>query len=445
MIILNSSAKFLISMKVLFVTDFDGTININDVSFLLLNEMTGGMWHGIDQEFISGKIGSKEAYKKISQYLTPEKERWIECIRRLENLDPSFKLFLKDIKSHGWDVVVVSDGFDIYINEIFKRNGIKDMEIYANKVSFKKRSVEIDFPHSAGDCEECGVCKRDVILKKRKSGYYPIIYIGDGYSDRCGAFYADWVFARRHLSRIFISKGKAFSYLKDFDSVRKWFSRKIKTMIFDLDGTLIDSYSAILKSLKETLLHFGVNPPDDETLKGNVGVPLEKILTEYLGDKKLAKEGKDIFRKRYMENYRSGTKLLYGARTILKDFKNRGYSIGVISNKHDVFVKLILKWKRIMKYVDVAMGESDRIPPKPDPFMIEEVLRITETHKEEAMMVGDTHVDVESAKLTGVEVAGVATGSESPELLYSAKPAHLLFRLKDIERMMKIREELWKN
>lgn len=430
-------------MKPLFITDFDGTINVNDVSFLLLNEMTGGVWHGIDQEFISGKIGSKEAYARITRYLTSDKMKWVRYIRKLENLDPHFKSFLSEVKRHGWDVMVVSDGFDIYINEIFTRNGIKNVDIYANRVSFREKRVKIDFPYSSDDCDKCGVCKRDILLIKKQEGYYPIIYIGDGYSDRCGAFYADWVFAKKRLSKIFISKKRPFSYLKDFNSIISWFSRRIKGLIFDLDGTLLDSYPAILKSLRETFFHFGICPPNDNTLKENIGIPLKEMLMGYFNDEDIAEEGKRIFREKYMKNYTYKTRLLYGARSIIVNFKKKGYKIGIISNKHELFVKLILKWKRIMRYVDIAMGENDNVPPKPDPFMIKEVLKSMDIRSSEAIMIGDTRVDVESARKVEVECAGVATGSDTPDVLYSIRPEHFLFRLKDFEQMMKVREKLW--
>jgi 2-hydroxy-3-keto-5-methylthiopentenyl-1-phosphate phosphatase len=427
-------------LKPLILTDFDGTVNLKDVSFSILNHFAEGRWEGIDKEFISGKIGSLTAYSRISKLLKGKEDEWKRYSREMADIDPWFKKFLKEV-SDFIKVIIVSDGLDIYIKEILKKEGIEGIEFFANKVEFRRDKIEIGFPFRSKDCDDCGTCKKEILLKKKKEGYTPIIYVGDGYSDRCVVGYADWVFARRTLARILISKKKGFSYLKSFESILKWIKEKKRRIIFDLDGTIINSYSPILRSMKLALKELGVSPPEDGELRKMVGIPLQEIMKKFVGEN--YEEGVKLFRKFYEREFRNGTRLIKGVRNVLKELKKK-FSLALISNKHEHFVSEIIKWKKLEKFFDFYTGESEDIPPKPSPKMLEIAIHFQNLSPQESLFVGDTHIDFITAEKIGVEFVAVSTGSEPAERLYELHPSSLITNLSELLRMMRIREMLWR-
>ncbi len=426
--------------KPLIVTDFDGTVNLKDVSFSILNYFTNGTWEGIDKDFISGKIGSLEAYTRISRLLKGNEEEWKRYSRNIADVDPWFKKFIKET-SDFLEVVIVSDGFDIYIKEILQKEGIKGIEFYANIVEFKGDKIEIKFPYRSEECEECGTCKKEILLKKKNEGYAPVIYIGDGYSDRCAFQYADWVFARRTLAKIIISKRIGFSYLKSFESILRWIKERKKGIIFDLDGTIIDSYRPIIKSMKMALREMGVNPPQDGEIRKMVGIPVNEIMEKFF--KCDAEKGVKLFRKFYGEEFRNGTRVINGVRKALNELK-RDYTLALISNKSERFVKEILNWKKLDKIFKFSTGESESIPPKPSPRMLEVAMESQKLLPSECVFVGDTHIDFITAERARVEFVGVYSGSETAETLYELRPSSLLPNLRELLRMMKVREKFWR-
>jgi len=427
-------------LKPLILTDFDGTVNLKDVSFNILNHFTGGKWEGIDEEFISGKIGSLTAYSRVSKLLKGSEEEWRRYSQKMADVDPWFKKFLNEA-SDSVEIAIVSDGLDIYIKEILKKEGIDGIEFYANKVEFTGDRIEIKFPFRSEDCGECGTCKKEILFKKKKEGYGPIIYAGDGYSDRCVSQYADWVFARRTLARILLSKKKGFSYLKSFENLLKWTREKKKGIIFDLDGTIIDSYKSILKAMKLAIREIGISPPEDSELKRMVGIPVHEIMKKFVDDR--YEEGVKLFRKFYEKEFRNGTRVIRGVRSVLKELKKE-FSLALISNKHERFVKEILKWKKLERLFDFSAGESEEVPPKPSPKMLEMAIRFQNLSPQECLFVGDTHIDFLTAEKMGIEFVAVSTGSESAESLYELRPPSLIPNLSELLRMMRIREALWK-
>lgn len=423
----------------LIISDFDGTINRKDVSFNILNRFSGGRWDGIDKEFISGRIGSKEAYRRISPLLKGNEREWKRYAAGMEDVDPAFVDFLKKA-GRKFPLVVVSDGFDLYIKEIFKKRGIDGVEFYSNTVRFEKGRVKIESPFSS-HCGECGTCKRDILIRKRAEGYNPVIYIGDGYSDRCACLYADWIFAKRSLARILLSKKRSFSYLKNFGSVERWIEVRKSGIIFDLDGTLIDSYPSIISSMKSALIRMGVEPPPDETLKRVVGTPLNEIMAKFVGERFW--EGVALFRKFYEANYRNGTKMIRGVRKVLDELRKKYYLL-LVSNKHERFVGEIVRWKGIKKFFHFYIGESENLPPKPDPAMLVKAIDSAGLKPEDVLYVGDTSVDFLTASKLGIEFVAVTTGSEDALTLYENRPDSIVASLFDFLKMMRVREKFWK-
>ena len=189
-----------------------------------------------------------------------------------------------------------------------------------------------------------------------------------------------------------------------------------KTILFDLDGTLIDSTSAILKGFDTAFLARDKKEPDHDALKSLVGYPLE-IMFEKLGAKKnligeYVKEYKACYEKIYLDE----TVLLQHAMDALKEASTFA-DIGVVTTKTSKFSIILLEHLGVMKFIKTVVGRDDVINPKPDPEPINLALNRLEKEKDNAFMVGDTIMDLKAAKAALVIGVGLTCGyGKEPDL-----------------------------
>jgi phosphoglycolate phosphatase len=204
----------------------------------------------------------------------------------------------------------------------------------------------------------------------------------------------------------------------------------IRCILFDLDGTLLDSYEPIAESLNAARSAFGLDGFTREEVVRMVGHGLEKLMAQALGEQNVA-EGVRIFRERYQVVSLPKSRLLPGVELTVKELSLRGYRMAVVTNKPAVFSRRILEHLQVSDLFPVLYG-PDLAPAKPNPEMIFRSLRDLGCERREAVLVGDMLVDQETAFNAGVPFFAVATGSESRETLLSAQPQLLLEKFEDL-------------
>lgn len=182
-----------------------------------------------------------------------------------------------------------------------------------------------------------------------------------------------------------------------------------KTILFDLDGTLIDSTSAILKGFDSAFIAHGRQTPDHDALKSLVGYPLE-IMFEKLGaDKNLLADYVREYKACYEKIYLDETTLLSYAMEALKEAS--GFAdVGVVTTKTSKFSVILLEHLGVMKFIKTVVGRDDVVNPKPDPEPINLALKRLEKGKNNAFMVGDTIMDLKAAKDALVTGVGLTCG-----------------------------------
>lgn len=242
------------------VCDFDGTITGEDIGNIVLNRFSGGVWETFDKEFINGAIGSKSAYKKVLPFLQGSKEDVEAFIYENFNLDEDFPIFVQNCFRFGDIPLILSDGFDIYIRILLQKKGLDKKILYrANHWGFRKKKAFFSFPFFNKGCQHkgggCGNCKTSHLIQikhssllkagPRKDGdqagfessfppirdfqtkgkrdvcYKTIIYIGNGYSDRCPISKADQVLAKDRLREFCIREKIAFQPFRCFKDVNR--------------------------------------------------------------------------------------------------------------------------------------------------------------------------------------------------------------------------------
>lgn len=184
--------------KVVVLCDFDGTVAETDVGDLLFQRFGGAPARDAAIEWTRGEINSRECLERQAAATRCSSEE----LRSLTNgcrLDPYFRDFHDFARRRGIEVVVLSDGLDVYIETMLARNGCGSIEFFANHARFNGATMQVEFPwYNLRDCTECGCCKTHHLYRYRHQGYY-VVYVGNGLSDRCPSENADLVFAKGEL------------------------------------------------------------------------------------------------------------------------------------------------------------------------------------------------------------------------------------------------------
>ena len=184
----------------------------------------------------------------------------------------------------------------------------------------------------------------------------------------------------------------------------------IRTVLFDLDGTLTDSREGIVNSVKYTIEKLGGTMPDQQTLLKFIGPPLQESFMAYCGyDTETAARGVKVFRERYEPVGQYENQPAPGLRELLARLKERGYTLALASSKPESLCVPICEKFGFTPSLAVVTGS----PPVGDwskADVIRETMRrleLTEAHKPEILMVGDRKFDVLGAKACGIACAGV--------------------------------------
>jgi phosphoglycolate phosphatase len=194
---------------------------------------------------------------------------------------------------------------------------------------------------------------------------------------------------------------------------------RFRAVLFDMDGTLVDSYAAITASVNHTLQHYGRQTLTQAKVRFLVGHGLEDLMRTILPDVD-PNEAAKIYRAHHPSVLASHTRLLPGVENGLKTLHTAGIKLGVCSNKLSRFTRDLLNILHINQYFDVVLGPEDVGVTKPDPTMLLSALEKLGVSRNDALYVGDMEVDIETGRNGGVETWVVPTGSNDEATLRAA-------------------------
>ncbi len=207
--------------------------------------------------------------------------------------------------------------------------------------------------------------------------------------------------------------------------------KSIKGVIFDLDGTLIDSYQAIYLSFRYTYENLGLQPLSFDEVKRAVGLGLSKTFSDLLGEERVP-EALRFFRQKYEEVYRKNTYLLPNARLVLEALPARGIKLAIATNKLGRFSREIFQHFGMDKLFATILGDEDVLQNKPHPEMLLLAMEKMGLRNEEVVFIGDSLIDIETGKNAGVRVFAIPTGVSTREELERAGPTLILNGLPDL-------------
>lgn len=187
---------------------------------------------------------------------------------------------------------------------------------------------------------------------------------------------------------------------------------KIKTVIFDLDGTLLDTLTDLHLSVNFALDKFGYSPRSREEIRSFVGNGIKRLIGLCLPNDEANPDFEKVFaafKEHYKDNCRNNTVPYHGISELLSKLKSKHIGIAIVSNKADFAVNE-LNEEFFKEYVSVAIGESADIPRKPAPDMIFVAMKNLNCEKHNSIYVGDSEVDIETAKNAGIPCISVLWG-----------------------------------
>jgi 2-hydroxy-3-keto-5-methylthiopentenyl-1-phosphate phosphatase len=203
--------------------DFDGTITKQDVGNAFFKEFGGDICTSYIAEYKAEKISAKELFRKEVAAIGVLDESRARDFLHQQQLDESFRRFVEFCHKQRVEFHIVSDGLDYYIEEILKHYRLHGVSFFANRLELHPASnaatnASISFPFDDSECTRCACCKKNIILNKCSDDDI-IIYVGEGYSDRCPAQYADFVFAKDELQKFCQQKNISYFVYGSFDDV----------------------------------------------------------------------------------------------------------------------------------------------------------------------------------------------------------------------------------
>lgn len=181
---------------------------------------------------------------------------------------------------------------------------------------------------------------------------------------------------------------------------------KFKLLIFDFDGTIVDSNKGIFNSISFVLEQLGCS--EELMFKQyfqQIGKPLYNQFLEFLPEKKqlLAKEACELYCKHYKEHGIKQTRLFENAKEVLLEFKKEGRKLAIFSSKPNWLLSIFLEMFEMQDLFDMVVGEDSVIFLKPAPEGIERILIDLNIEKENALYIGDNGIDSLTGKNANVK------------------------------------------
>lgn len=210
-----------------------------------------------------------------------------------------------------------------------------------------------------------------------------------------------------------------------------------KLCIFDLDGTLLDTLKDIFLSLNYALSKNNLPQKTLEDVRVSIGNGMEKLIERSIGDEK--DKFNDVlndYREYYDEHCNDHTQLFPGVKLLLENLKTARYKIAIVSNKNDEAVQA-LSSIYFEGLVDAAYGVKEGVKVKPSPDTINRVLNELKINSKNAIFVGDSPVDEQTAKAAGIDYRIVTWGYKSSIELKDVREDKIVSNTNELENEIK--------
>ena len=214
-----------------------------------------------------------------------------------------------------------------------------------------------------------------------------------------------------------------------------------KLLIFDLDGTLIDSSGDLALAVNHTLKTLNLSTYDIDTIHHWVGNGAEILIKRALSGSKTIdttleerywREALKIFLDFYSKNLTVATVTYPNVLTTLKTLKKRGYRLAIVTNKPYIFIEPILEKLGLSNFFELILGGDSLEKKKPDPMPLLYICQKLNIFPNESVMIGDSKNDILASKSANMDSIGVTYGYNYGESIEYYKPTIVYNKFEDI-------------
>lgn len=207
----------------------------------------------------------------------------------------------------------------------------------------------------------------------------------------------------------------------------------INTVLFDFDGTLIDTNELIYQSFVHTFDQYGYEFTKDEILQFN-GPPLQDTFTNL--NPQLAEEMIQTYRDHNAKHHDEYVSLFPNVRETLDTLQQHGFKLAIVSAKIRTGVEQGMEITDLTSYFDTIITIDDVTNPKPHPESVQKALENLHADPEQAIMIGDNYHDIKSGNQAGTKTAGVAWSVKGEAYLQQFNPTYMLNDMTDLLKII---------
>jgi phosphoglycolate phosphatase len=205
----------------------------------------------------------------------------------------------------------------------------------------------------------------------------------------------------------------------------------IKLVIFDLDGTLVDAYQAIVESLNYTLRRLKYSSQAASVIRRAVGWGDESLLRPFLKPEDLEK-ALLLYRRHHKESLLRGSRLFPQAKMVLGYLEKKGYMLAVASNRPTKFSWILIHHLGLAHFFREVLCADELKKGKPHPEILHKIMRKLRALPKETLYVGDMAIDAQTARCAGVRAIIVTGGSSTMKEIKKERPQRIIKRITDL-------------
>ncbi len=208
---------------------------------------------------------------------------------------------------------------------------------------------------------------------------------------------------------------------------------RFRLLVFDWDGTIMDSAANIIECVREAAKDLELKIPADDAIRNIIGLGLKEAVTEMFpgADDDLVWKVVDRYRVHFLDHRRTPSKLFPGADATLREIANQGYLMAVATGKGRVGLDKVFKYTGLGDLFHTSRC-ADESHSKPNPDMLLQIMDELGATGDETLMIGDTEYDMQMAINAGAHRLAVSYGSHTRERLMQAEPLGCLDDIREL-------------
>jgi phosphoglycolate phosphatase len=212
-------------------------------------------------------------------------------------------------------------------------------------------------------------------------------------------------------------------------------NKKYKLIIFDWDGTIIDSQAHIIKCMRNAMLDEGLTPPDDQKIRHIIGLSLDRAIEILLPQPEVDVIDRIAanYRNHFFSESEENSELFFGAENVIRDLHANGYYLAVATGKGRTGLDIALDKTGLGHYFHITRC-ADETRSKPDPQMLDEILTDLNLESNQAVLVGDTSYDIDMASNINMDCIAVTYGMHDKQHLQNSGPTYFIDSIDQISQ-----------